>query len=141
MNITKEILKTMVLTLLTSACSAREAKTVIDTPEMPESPPATWLTYHLAHPEAEVTATAFDPNPAFFWKGRYHLHYIYKHQTGSVLAHVSSDDMVHWKWHPTVLGPTTMGHGIWSGTGFITISGSRMASTTDSTVATDVPPQ
>ena len=89
MNITKEILKTMVLSLLTSACSAREAKTVIDTPAMPESPPATWLTYHLAHPEAEETATAGDPNPAFFWKGRYHLHYIYKHQTGSVFGHVS----------------------------------------------------
>ena len=111
------------LTLLTSLCSAQEPKTVIDTPAMPENPPETWLTYHLAHPEAEGTATAFDPNPAFFWKGRYHLHYIYKHQTGSVLAHVSSDDMVHWKWHPTVLGPTTMGHGIWSGTGFITKDG------------------
>jgi len=86
------------LTLLTSLCSAQEPKTVIDTPAMPENPPETWLTYHLAHPEAEGTATAFDPNPAFFWKGRYHLHYIYKHQTGSVLAHVSSEDMVHWKW-------------------------------------------
>ena len=123
MNVTNNILTTLLLTLITSGCSAQEAKTVIDTPAMPENPPETWLTYHLAHPEAEGTATAFDPNPAFFWKGRYHLHYIYKHQTGSVLAHVSSDDMVHWKWHPTVLGPTTMGHGIWSGTGFITKDG------------------
>ena len=84
MNVTKNILTTLLLTLLTSACSAREAKTVIDTPAMPENPPETWLTYHLAHPEAEETATAGDPNPAFFWKGRYHLHYIYKHQDGSV---------------------------------------------------------
>jgi len=120
MNITKKILGTLLLYLLTSVCSAREAKTVIDTPAMPENPPATWLTYHLAHPGAEGTAMASDPNPAFFWKGRYHLHYIYKHQTGSVFGHVSSDDMVQWKWHPTVLGPTTMGHGIWSGTGFLT---------------------
>ena len=123
MNITKEILTTLLLTLITSACSAREAKTVIDTPAMPEPPPATWLTYHLAHPAAEETATAGDPNPAFFWKGRYHLHYIYKIKEESVYAHVSSEDMVHWKWHPTVLGPTTMGHGLWSGTGFITREG------------------
>ena len=120
MNVTKKILGTLLLYLLISVCSAREAKTVIDTPAMPENPPATWLTYHLAHPGAEGTAMASDPNPAFFWKGRYHLHYIYKHQTGSVFGHVSSDDMVQWKWHPTVLGPTTMGHGIWSGTGFLT---------------------
>jgi beta-fructofuranosidase len=123
MNITKETLTTLLLTLLTSACSAREAKMVIDTPAMPEPPPATWLTYHLAHPTAEETATAGDPNPAFFWKGRYHLHYIYKIKEESVYAHVSSEDMVHWKWHPTVLGPTTMGHGLWSGTGFITKDG------------------
>ena len=92
------------------------------TPAMPENPPATWLTYHLAHP-GPGNAFPGDPNPAFFWKGRYHLHYIYKNHTGFVFAHVSSDDMVHWKWHPTVLGPTTMGHGIWSGTGFITKDG------------------
>ena len=124
MNVTKNIHKTLLLlTLITSVCSAQEPKTVIETPSMPENPPATWLTYHLAHPETEETATAGDPNPAFFWKGRYHLHYIYKNQTGAVFAHVSSDDMVHWKWHPTVLGPTTMGHGMFSGTGFITKDG------------------
>ena len=92
------------------------------TPAMPENPPATWLTYHLAHP-GPGNAFPGDPNPAFFWKGRYHLHYIYKNHTGFVFAHVSSDDMVHWKWHPTVLGPETMGHGMFSGTGFITKDG------------------
>jgi len=123
MKVTNNILTTLLLTLLTSLCSAQEPKTVIDTPAMPENPPETWLTYHLAHPAAEGTATAGDPNPAFFWKGRYHLHYIYKMKEESVFGHVSSDDMVHWKWHPTVLGPTTMGHGIWSGTGFFTKDG------------------
>ena len=91
-----------------------------ETPAMPENPPKTWLTYHLAHPAPEF---ALDPNPAFFWKGRYHLHYIYKNQSGHVFAHVSSEDMVHWEWHPTVLGPTTTGHGMFSGTGFITKDG------------------
>ena len=92
------------------------------TPAMPENPPKTWLTYHLAHP-GPGNAWPGDPNPAFFWKGRYHLHYIYKNHTGVVFAHVSSKDMVHWKWHPTVLGPKTTGHGMFSGTGFVTKDG------------------
>ncbi|MEK9748624.1 MAG: glycoside hydrolase family 32 protein [Pseudomonadales bacterium] len=117
MNVSRTLL---LLTLLISVCSAQEPKTVIETPSMPENPPKTWLTYHLAHPVPEF---ALDPNPAFFWKGRYHLHYIYRNLTGYVFAHVSSDDMVHWKWHPTVLGPTTTGHGMFSGTGFITKDG------------------
>tara|TARA_B100002019_G_scaffold286258_1_gene296462 strand:+ start:4221 stop:5714 length:1494 start_codon:yes stop_codon:yes gene_type:complete len=93
-----------------------------ETPALPENPPKTWLTYHLAHP-GPGNAWPGDPNPAFFWKGRYHLHYIYRNRTGFVFAHVSSKDMVHWKWHPTVLGPKTTGHGMFSGTGFITKDG------------------
>ena len=58
MNVTNNILTTLLLTLITSGCSAQEPKTVIDTPAMPENPPETWLTYHLAHPESERTATA-----------------------------------------------------------------------------------
>ena len=107
-------------------------KAASETPAMPKNPPKTWLTYHLAHP-GPGNATPGDPNPAFFWKGRYHLHYIYqnrvarKKQKGRDLgpdwAHVSSEDMVHWTWHPTVLGPKTMGHGMFSGTGFFTKEG------------------
>jgi sucrose-6-phosphate hydrolase SacC (GH32 family) len=82
---------------------------------MPENPPATWLTYHLAHP-GPSGAIPGDPNPAFYYKGRYHLHYIYNHKDGCAYAHVSSTDMVHWKWHPTTLTPKTMGHGMFSGT-------------------------
>ncbi|MDG1357918.1 MAG: GH32 C-terminal domain-containing protein [Akkermansiaceae bacterium] len=93
-----------------------------ETPVWPANPPETWLTYHLTHP-GPGNASPGDPNPAFFWKGRYHLHYIYKNLTGFVFAHVSSADMVHWKWHPTILGPATMGHGMFSGTGFITMDG------------------
>lgn len=92
------------------------------TPAMPENPPETWLIYHLAHP-GPGNAFPGDPNPAFFWKGRYHLHYIHRNHTGFSFAHVSSEDMVHWEWHPTVLGPTTTGHGMFSGTGFMTKDG------------------
>ncbi len=93
-----------------------------ETPPWPENPPERWLTYHLVHP-GPGNAMPGDPNPAFFYKGRYHMHYIYRNRTGFVFAHVSSDDMVHWKWHPTVLAPPTTGHGMFSGTGFFTKEG------------------
>ena len=89
---------------------------------MPENPPKTWLTYHLAHPGPSGAIPA-DPNPAFYYKGRYHLHYIYNHKDGCAFAHVSSTDMLHWKWHPTTLTPRTTGHGMFSGTGFFTKDG------------------
>ena len=95
---------------------------VAETPAMPKDVPADWLTYHLAHPGPGVGMPG-DPNPAFYYKGRYHLHYIYKNKHGFAFAHVSSKDMVTWKWHPTVLvGPNT-GHGRFSGTGFFTRDG------------------
>lgn len=102
--------------------TGNEAPVAFETPAMPANPPASWLTYHLAHP-GPGNAMPGDPNCAFFWKGRYHLHYIYKNKTGFVFAHVSSTDMVHWTWHPTTLTPRTTGHGMFSGTGFITKEG------------------
>jgi sucrose-6-phosphate hydrolase SacC (GH32 family) len=91
-----------------------------DTPAMPVKPPATWLTYHLAHPAKTAPG---DPNCIFFWKGRYHFHYIIEDKGGASYAHVSSTDMVHWKWHPTTLTPANMGHQMFSGTGFLTRDG------------------
>ena len=95
---------------------------VPETPRFPAKPPANWLTYHLVHP-GPGRAMPGDPNPAFFYKGRYHMHYIYRNHTGFVFAHVSGTDMVHWKWHKTVLAPPTTGHGMFSGTGFFTKEG------------------
>ena len=95
---------------------------VPETPAWPEDPPANWLTFHLAHP-GPGDAHPGDPNCAFDYRGCYHLHYIYRNHTGFVFAHVSSDDLVHWKWHPTVLAPPTTGHGMFSGTGFYTKQG------------------
>ncbi|MEI7986413.1 MAG: LamG-like jellyroll fold domain-containing protein [Armatimonadota bacterium] len=94
----------------------------IETPSRPKLVPANWLTFHLAHPGPDP-AMPGDPNCAFYWKGRYHLHYIYNNADGFVFAHVSSTDMVHWKWHPTTLTPTKTGHGMFSGTGFFTKEG------------------
>lgn len=110
----------------TLIASGKTAHTVspdgLVTPAMPENPPASWLTYHLVHP-GPGRAEPGDPNCAFYWKGRYHLHYIYSHDGGPNFAHVSSTDMVHWKWHPTTLTPKSTGHGMFSGTGFMTKDG------------------
>jgi sucrose-6-phosphate hydrolase SacC (GH32 family) len=76
----------------------------------------------LAHPTF-TKGSPFDPNPAFYYKGRYHMHYIYRPGAGFSFAHVSSKDMVHWKWHPTVQAPPITGHGMFSGTGFFTREG------------------
>ena len=93
---------------------------------MPEEIPENWLTYHLAHTGPDP-AEPGDPNPMFYYKGRYHLHYIYRNAYGFCFAHVSSDDMVHWEWHPTVLAPPVTGHGMFSGTGFFTKEGKPAA--------------
>ncbi len=102
--------------------SKQDIPFAFETPALPSPFPATWLTYHLAHP-GPGNAMPGDPNCAFYWKGRYHLHYIYQHQDGFSFAHVSSEDLVHWKWHPTTLTPSKTGHGTFSGTGFYTKQG------------------
>lgn len=102
--------------------SAATVLTESDTPSMPARPPSSWLTYHLAHPGPSGAIPA-DPNPVFYHKGRYHLHYIYNHRDGCAFAHVSSTDMVHWRWHPTTLTRRQTGHGMFSGTGFFTREG------------------
>ena len=91
-----------------------------ETLTFPPNPPASWLTFHLAHPGWTAPG---DPNGAIFWRGRYHLHYIYEGRDGVSWAHISSRDMVHWKWHPTTLTAATMGHGLFSGTAFLTREG------------------
>jgi sucrose-6-phosphate hydrolase SacC (GH32 family) len=88
----------------------------------PTDAPADWLTFHLAHP-SPVGHEPFDPNAIFFWAGRYHFHYVYPSEDGLVWAHVSSPDLVHWTWHPTVLTRSATRHELFSGSGFITKEG------------------
>ena len=97
-------------------------KYIRETPEWPKNPPNNWMTFHLAHP-GPGKAEPGDPNAAYFYKGRYHLHYIYDGRYGFSYAHVSSEDMVYWKWHFTTLTPIYTGHGMFSGTGFFTREG------------------
>lgn len=83
------------------------------------------LNYHLMHPGGE--SQPGDPNAAFFLDGVYHLHYIIRHpwKDGHSFSfvHVTSPDMLHWSWQPTKLQPAFTGHGMFSGTGFLTKAG------------------
>jgi len=72
--------------------------------------------YHFVTPEGRCSP--FDPNGAIFWKGRYHLFYIFQDSRGHNWGHVSSIDLVHWRHHPT--GLVT---GMFSGNCFINKEG------------------
>lgn len=62
--------------------------------------------YHFVVPEG--SCMPFDPNGAIFWKGRYHLCYIYQggNNIGCCWGHASSTDLVHWRHHPPALIPS-----------------------------------
>jgi sucrose-6-phosphate hydrolase SacC (GH32 family) len=79
--------------------------------------------YHFVIPEDY--AGPFDPNGAIFWRGLYHLFYIYQENHVHVFGHVSSVDMVHWRQHPTPLFPTadSVDRGMFSGNCFINKKG------------------
>lgn len=76
--------------------------------------------YHFVMPEG--IATPFDPNGAIYWKGRYHLFYIYQDRRSGKKSdhwgHVSSTDLFHWRHHPTGLLD-----GMYSGNCFINADG------------------
>jgi sucrose-6-phosphate hydrolase SacC (GH32 family) len=87
------------------------------------------LSYHLMHPGGD--SAPGDPNAAFYLDGTYHLHYIIRHpwdgKTSFSFVHVTSPDMLHWTWQPTKLQPSFTGHGMFSGTGFLTKEGKPAA--------------
>lgn len=61
--------------------------------------------YHFVIPEG--VAMPFDPNGAIYWKGRYHLFYIFQDtrlgKRSDHWGHMSSSDLFHWHHHPTGL--------------------------------------
>ena len=86
-------------------------------------PTPTGPTYHFVIPEG--FAFPFDPNGAIYWKGRYHLCYIYQDHGVHVFGHVSSLDMLHWRHHLPALYPTpdSPEKGIFSGNCFVNRKG------------------
>ncbi len=76
--------------------------------------------YHFVIPEG--VAMPFDPNGAIYWKGRYHLFYIFQDtrldKRSDHWGHMSSTDLFHWHQHPTGLL-----EGMYSGNCFINKDG------------------
>ena len=83
--------------------------------------------YHFVAPEGPCVP--FDPNGCLFWRGRYHLFYIYQDPElphgGHCWGHASSHDLVHWQLHPPALkpGPGVPEQGIFSGSALLTRDG------------------
>lgn len=85
-------------------------------------------TYHFVSPEGHDYP--FDPNGAIFWKGQYHLGYIYQHNDANGerkhwWGHVASHDLFHWHaLQPMLpLHPSDPEQGIFSGGAFIAKDG------------------
>ncbi len=82
-------------------------------------------TYHFVMPEG--IAEPFDPNGAIYWNGRYHLFYIFQPNKADIWdsywGHVSSADLIHWRYHPTALAPGDPDEGIFSGNAFVNKQG------------------
>ena len=87
------------------------------------------LNYHLMHPGGD--SAPGDPNAAFCLDGIYHMHYILRHkwrgEKSYSFVHVTSEDLLRWTWHTTKLQPAFTGHGMFSGTGFVTKDGAPAA--------------
>ncbi len=77
--------------------------------------------YHFVVPEG--VHAPVDPNGALFWKGRYHMFYIYQDEGKHLWGHASSIDLVHWRHHPPALVPGDGDDGIFSGGAFIDKNG------------------
>lgn len=83
--------------------------------------------YHFVAPEGR--AYPFDPNGAIFWKGRYHLGFIYQSlrrgKREHFWGHAVSTDLLHWTLYPDLLNVTEgdIERGIFSGGAFLSREG------------------
>lgn len=83
--------------------------------------------YHFCIPEDR--GEPGDPNGAFYYNGRYHLMYLYNNNIkGFSWGHVSSRDMLHWRYHPDAIGPGDGDEGCFSGGAFVDQTGRAILS-------------
>jgi beta-fructofuranosidase len=83
--------------------------------------------YHFCFPEDD--GRPGDPNGAFYHNGRYHLMFLYNSAgSGFTWGHVSSTDLLHWRFHPDAIGPGNGDEGCFSGGGFVDDDGSAIIS-------------
>lgn len=108
-----------ILTIASQEKKNRIAERICNDPQAPR--------YHFIAPEGN--ALPFDPNGALYWKGSYHLFYIFQDPElphgGHCWGHASSPDLLHWTYHPTALAPAKGDPdvGIFSGGAFINKEG------------------
>jgi beta-fructofuranosidase len=83
--------------------------------------------YHFCVPED--MGEPGDPNGAFYHDGRYHLMYLYNRSgVGFCWGHISSADLVHWRYHPDAIGPGSGDEGCFSGGAFVDEDGTAYLS-------------
>ena len=94
--------------------------------------------FHFAFPED--VGVPGDPNGAFYKDGLYHLMFLYdksgegfNYQLGSyersfAWGHVSSPDLLHWRYHPDALVPSGGDYGAFSGGAFVDDDGTAVLS-------------
>jgi beta-fructofuranosidase len=94
-----------------------------------------WPQWHVTALPDEGMWMPGDPNGCIWWKGRYHLMYIYQDprytvresdtRGGHCWGHASSADLVNWTYHPTALAPRPgdPDKGIFSGNAFLNKDG------------------
>jgi sucrose-6-phosphate hydrolase SacC (GH32 family) len=91
-----------------------------------------WPAYHVHVWPDEGLARPYDANGAIFWKGKYHLMYIYQDPArphgGHCWGHLESTDLVNWTFLPPALRPEPGDKdvGIFSGNAFINKDGRPM---------------
>ncbi|MBN1343854.1 MAG: GH32 C-terminal domain-containing protein [Phycisphaerae bacterium] len=91
-----------------------------------------WPVYHVTALPSEGLCRPYDANGCIFWKGRYHLMYIYQDRArphgGHSWGHLSSTDLVNWTYHPpsVVPEPGDPDVGIFSGNAFVNKEGVPM---------------
>ena len=82
---------------------------LIGAPAPPTRDQEPWPTYHIAARPQEGLCRPYDANGCIYWKGRYHLMYIYQDRArpseGHSWGHLSSADLVNWTFHPPALVP------------------------------------
>lgn len=88
-----------------------------------------WPAWHVTVLPDEGVGLPYDANGCLYWKGRYHLMYIFQDKEGKhCWGHLSSTDLVNWTFHPTALRPDPgdADTGTFSGNAFINKDGVPM---------------
>lgn len=91
-----------------------------------------WPAWHFTALPDEGYCLPYDPNGAIYWKGKYHLMYIYQDRTlpngGHCWGQATSTDLINWTFHPAALKPLPgdPDKGIFSGNALVGKDGKPM---------------